>query len=63
MGRHVFLADLRSINKGYRPGSASRDGRINDKDMCRPEIPDEARTALGSLPGIDHPKLRGRDFP
>jgi len=63
VGGYVFLADLPSVNKGYGPRSASADGRVNDKDMCRSEIPDEAGKALGSIPGIDDPKLKGMEYP
>jgi len=62
MGRYIFLADFLFIDNEYRARLMSADGRIDNEDVGRPELPDEAGRALGSLAGIEDPKLSGSLF-
>jgi len=63
MGCYVVLANLLFVDDENSPRLISPDGRVDDKNVGRPKIPDEAGRTLGSLPGIKNSKFPGSALP
>jgi hypothetical protein len=63
MGRYIILADLFSIKNENCPGRLACDSGVDDDNVRRLEIPDEAGKALWRLPGVEDLKTREREFP